>query len=449
MSDTSSSVMSNDNDGNDKLLLTMLFQVGMVCLLLIALLLIRFLIWCAVQLLHVWLPLEKIKLWCNRFLQMFRQRRTSPNNNDDLQESNDSSSSSSSSDIQHRFCNSSVCNDKKNLYNYYHMLVELILPGKVCTAEDYNRITGGMEAVDESKSAEEARNDDNSVRSSKTETTESQSNAPLDEDEESNTVSSKTCYRRRVPTDDDEMNSASASDAIQPSRRISIAVVDEAMIDAGGVDYDEYLDRIEAGETRYDDRRDDFDEVDNSCESDEDGVAVATTISIREYNGNANDCALPSMNSGEIPSGILGENNRSSDTSFVSSCSCDGVNIKCCLSDNDDVKHRSSNNDRDVPPVMDPSSISLHHNCYFCSICLQEIEIGDNIYSTRHCNHTYHTNCIRQWVTSGDSCYNNINQAIDGNVNNIRNLMASFSFNGIIKNNDCPNCRTPLFFARK
>ncbi|KAL7576026.1 hypothetical protein ACA910_000813 [Epithemia clementina (nom. ined.)] len=58
-----------------------------------------------------------------------------------------------------------------------------------------------------------------------------------------------------------------------------------------------------------------------------------------------------------------------------------------------------------------------------CSICLNEMKVGDKIFEAMDCNHLFHFDCFLQWVISSSSSSN-------GRRSNI--------------NIHCPNCRTPL-----
>mmetsp|Transcript_14662 Transcript_14662/g.19137 ORF Transcript_14662/g.19137 Transcript_14662/m.19137 type:complete len:232 (+) Transcript_14662:308-1003(+) len=69
----------------------------------------------------------------------------------------------------------------------------------------------------------------------------------------------------------------------------------------------------------------------------------------------------------------------------------------------------------------DESEESSQFSSRPCSICLQGMEVGDEVYKATSCGHIFHFNCLAQWVLSSSS-------SSSSNSNSF----------------DCPNCRTQI-----
>jgi RING-like zinc finger len=71
-----------------------------------------------------------------------------------------------------------------------------------------------------------------------------------------------------------------------------------------------------------------------------------------------------------------------------------------------------------------------------CSICLQELRVGQSVCRSRECGHWFHADCLRQWVVRREG-------QEPTNHNRADATTTAVSVN-IIGSNHCPNCRSSI-----
>ncbi|WCJ35057.1 RING/U-box superfamily protein [Euphorbia peplus] len=113
-----------------------------------------------------------------------------------------------------------------------------------------------------------------------------------------------------------------------------------------------------------------------------DHCSIACFISIVEYGSN---CLRESLIQGRFSPSILQETQERN-----------GVHIM----QNEVQKTQKS------PKIIltDNNIVDTLWNGPFCSICLQDFQLGDTVCSLPKCHHTFHVSCIRKWFIGHCSC---------------------------------------------
>jgi Ring finger domain len=420
----------------------MMVRISFIIILLIILVTIRFMIWYIIQSYYSFQQLERFKCFWKRILQKVWILPTVNSNQDEIATNNNNINVQTHQQQYHASrCLSTNQHMKSN--DCFHVLVELILPGRICTKEDFHILTASMgqgwgdpcnstvkDVVNDDETTPVVPNLSESLSSSENEVEDTSpriGNRKMNSNDiTTQNFNSDEGPERVVKLEDSNYDSSSLED---DERKICARIL------------------VENGVSSISDSkiRDNSSSLDDERESST-TIKVSTNDDQRDDDNYIDDKELDSMESGE----------------------------RIYKSHRDDNQLISLHTEEDniCPPSYegidqyDDCCIDSTMNFHICSICLHNIEIGDCIYSTRHCNHTFHTDCIRQWVTSGyihnivdDTNEHNqqqqeqhLHEDDDNNYNNEMTISSrpnTFTFNDIIVNNDCPNCRTPLFFAGK
>jgi len=63
----------------------------------------------------------------------------------------------------------------------------------------------------------------------------------------------------------------------------------------------------------------------------------------------------------------------------------------------------AANESQQSAPIQQPDEIDVESD-NICSICLQELDNGDDTCTVRVCSHAFHSTCIKQWIARSLSC---------------------------------------------